>query len=218
MVVLRLWSVGAPRLSPRPSTKASIVQGGNRQRPTIFPDPAPCVSDVLLWTVLHESIRPMNRLSSRQTFFYKHVYPVCVLGGMGLAILWWAFWGPRSQAATVIPLWCVIGVASFYTMRVFLADLADAVMDGGDFLLVRNGDDEIRVALQDIAAVEGSRVVRPQRVVLKLANAGRFGRRIAFVPAMDSSTFIPIAQNGVVDALAIRIAKAKSSRHVNGDR
>ena len=153
---------------------------------------------------------PMNRISSRATFFQKRIFPVLWFGFLivfaGIAI----FSGivARDPAFLVVP--CLMAVLGFFLTRFLLWDLADEVTDHGSYLLVRRGSVEERVDLANIMNVSSTTLVSPPRVTLRLIAAGKFGKEIVFSP-IRPFTLNPFARNPVVDGLIERVYRARST-------
>jgi hypothetical protein len=98
----------------------------------------------------------MTRLSSNWTFFYKRIFPILFIG---LVILFFAVLvliATRSGNSPQLPFIIVpivMAVIFYFTMKKLVFDVADEVVDLGDALLVKNGDQEDRIALSDIINV-----------------------------------------------------------------
>jgi hypothetical protein len=105
----------------------------------------------------------------------------------------------------------VMAVFGYLLMKKLLWDLADEVLDGGDFLIVRTRNQEERVPLSNIMNVSTSILVNPPRVTLRLISPGKFGNEISFSPATPFS-FNLFARNVVAEDLIIRVHNAKTAR------
>lgn len=153
----------------------------------------------------------MTRISSDWTFFYKKVFPLLWFGFIavfiGLALITDAV--EKDFMILVIP--CIMAVAGFVMFRKLLWDLADEVLDGGDFLRVRYRSEEEDVPLLNIMNVSASTNLNPPRVTLRLVEAGKFGSEIVFSPQRPL-TFNPFAKNEIVEDLIERVYKARSHR------
>ena len=125
-----------------------------------------------------------RRVSSRQTFFLKRIFPVvwfAIAAATGAAALAGLRAGSRvPPVAFVAPL--LLLVLGYALLRQLVFDLADEVYDTGDALVVRFGADEQRIPLEDIINVNCTQFVNPTRITLTLRHAGRFGREISFAP------------------------------------
>jgi hypothetical protein len=134
----------------------------------------------------------MRRLSSSSTFFYKRVFPAIWLGIVGIGITAGLFGhtGPFRQhvgerppidpMAVVIPI--MMFVVGFVVFRRLLSGLADEVMLEGDTVIVKKGDEQLRIALTEVINVNSLNSVNPRRISLRLRNSTRLGRDIDFVP------------------------------------
>jgi len=132
----------------------------------------------------------MVRLSSKNTFFLKRVFPVIwfAFPVVFLASLLLAKPGPHPPAlgAYLVPL--AVAGAGFFIMRRFVFDLADSVWDDGDALVVKNRGWEERVALANIMNV-GWAPTNPPRITLTLREPCRFGREVVFSPPSQAFLF-----------------------------
>jgi hypothetical protein len=131
----------------------------------------------------------MRRLSSSFTFFYKRVFP-WLWGAIVLLFFALQLWAPhhdRPDAAPppviflLMPLF-MLGVM-YVIYRRLLRDLLDEVWLDGDWLVVKNRGEQIRVALRDVMNINAATMTNPRRVTLMLRTDSRFGRNLTFVPA-----------------------------------
>jgi hypothetical protein len=97
----------------------------------------------------------MRRLSSNATFFYKRILLPIWLGFLLIFIAVLLFAALTSGRLPSLPL--LIGapasVLAYFIMRMLVSDLVDEVLDAGDALIVRNGDQEERIALSEIVNI-----------------------------------------------------------------
>jgi hypothetical protein len=128
-----------------------------------------------------------KRISSRNTRFYKRVFPVLWFGGVAafLAVGLGTMRGAHPAPVEVFIAPVFMLVIGWFVMRRLVFDLADEVYDEGDALRVRNGGDEERIALADIVNVSYAGMTNPPRITLTLRNSGRFGREVTFSPAQS---------------------------------
>ena len=148
----------------------------------------------------------MTRISSKQTFFMKRVFPFAFLVLLAIpAALGFVVKPPQPQLF-IMPL--VTLPVLYIVMRKLVWDLVDEVYDGGDYLLVRNAGREERIPLSNIMNVSSTLMVNPPRVTLRLVTPGRFGKEITFSPARPR-TLNPFARNAVADELIERVYKAR---------
>ena len=150
-----------------------------------------------------------RRISSRQTFFVKRVFPVLWFGMVVLSLaagLACARAGKAVPAPVfIVPL--LLFVVGYAVMRRLVHDLADEVFDEGDALRVRFGSDEERIALADIINVGYTQFVNPPRITLTLRQPGRFGREVSFSP--PQSFFAPFVRNRLASELIERVEAAR---------
>ena len=152
-----------------------------------------------------------KRISSRNTFFQKRVLPVLLLGVLAVGALapFVATRGsPNPPPWPVFLMPVVVGVIIFVVLRRLVFDLADEVVDEGDALRVRFGDEEERIPLTEIINVSYAGLTNPPRVTLTLRAAGRFGREVTFSPQQSflSPLFRP---NPLVNDLIERVDAAR---------
>jgi hypothetical protein len=150
----------------------------------------------------------MTRISSRQTFFMKRVFPllflVILLVPMGIALT--VGRNPPPVQLYIMPL--VLFPILFLVMRKLVWDLVDEVYDGGDYLLVRNGGKEDRIPLSNIMNVSATLMVNPPRLTLRLATPGKFGKEVSFSPARPFS-LNPFTKNAIAENLIERVDRAR---------
>jgi hypothetical protein len=151
----------------------------------------------------------MKKISSGSTAFYKKVFPLVWFGFLGFFVVTtvtrdtladgqWAF--------LIIP--SLMAVFGFILMKKLVWDLVDEVHDGGDFLVVKNGDEEERIPLSNVMNVSASTNMNPPRITLRLVNPGKFGSEVSFSPASRIS-FNPFAKNPVAEDLIVRVDRAR---------
>jgi len=126
-----------------------------------------------------------KRISSRNTFFVKRVFPVVWFGGVALflATALAASMHARAKAPLVIfivPL-LMFGFG-YWLMRRLVFDLADAVYDEGDALRVRFGGAEEHIPLANIINISYSGLTNPPRATLTLREPCMFGKEVTFSP------------------------------------
>ena len=148
----------------------------------------------------------MTRISSRQTFFMKRIFPFVFLAALAVPVAIGFVVKPMQPQIFIMP--AVMLPVLYILMRKLVWDLVDEVYDGGDYLLVKNGDEEERVALSNIMNVSSTLMVNPPRVTLRLVKPGRFGKEITFSPVRPA-TINPFTRNAVADDLIERVDKAR---------
>jgi hypothetical protein len=151
----------------------------------------------------------MERISSGQTFFIKRIFPAFWFGFLALFLVIGAATGVwRKEPVFVIqPL--LMAAFGFFLFRKLLWDLADEVRDGGNYLLVRRGSVEERIALASVMNVDSSQFTNPRRITLRLRSASKLGDQIVFIPK-TSFQLNPFARNPVAEALILRIDRLRN--------
>jgi hypothetical protein len=150
-----------------------------------------------------------RRISSRNTFFLKRVFPVLWFGMVVLSVAA-GLAGARAGKAVPPPVFIVpllLFVIGYVIMRKLVLDLADEVFDEGDALRVRFGSEEERIALTDIINVGYTQFVNPPRITLTLRQPSRFGREVSFSP--PQSFFAPFVRNKLAGELIERVEAAR---------
>ncbi len=154
-----------------------------------------------------------ERISSRNTFFLKRVFPVMWFGFVALFLFGGVSAALHGQNQGPVFLVFVVPVAMFcfgyYLMRHLVFDLADAVYDEGDALRVRFGSEEERIPLANIINIGYGGLSNPPRVTLTLRNGGRFGREITFSPVQRVFGPLIRTSNPIVSDLIERVDAAR---------
>ena len=132
----------------------------------------------------------MRRLSSSSTYFYRRIFPVLWVGFL-LVFLAFALWGrlhpgvfagtPPDAMFLLMPL--LMAGMGYLIFRKLVFDLVDEVGLDGDWLVVKNRDEQCRIALADVMNVNATSMTNPRRVTVMLRTESRFGRSFSFVPA-----------------------------------
>jgi hypothetical protein len=153
----------------------------------------------------------MTRLSSKATFFYKRVFPVLFIGFIVVFIA-----VPLLRAAEigsfpplsflVVPV--VMLFIFLFVMKKLVFDLVDEVVDQGDYLLVKNGGHEDRIALSDIMNINYQSMMSPPRVTLSLRQPSAFGSQVSFCAPLR---LLPFSTSPVIDKLIARVDAARQT-------
>jgi hypothetical protein len=151
-----------------------------------------------------------KRISSRNTLFYKRLFPILWVGLFAVfAAIAVASTrrGPSPPPVVFLVPVLVFGIG-YFLMRRLVLDLADEVYDEGDVLRVRFGGDEERIPLANIINISYAGMTNPQRITLTLRTPGRFGREVTFSPPQ---TFLGplLRRNALVDGLIERVDAAR---------
>lgn len=158
----------------------------------------------------------VQRISSRQTFFLKHIFPVLwfvIVAGFLLAI------AASAQASRPVPVvvWIVpllLLAVGYLIIRHLILDLMDEVWDAGDQLIVKNRGVEARIPLNDIVNVDLQWMSNPNRITLTLRQPCRFGKQVSFCP--KGLYVFPFGKNPLAGMLVNRIDAARQLQAVSG--
>jgi hypothetical protein len=146
---------------------------------------------------------------SASSFFFKRIFPTVWFGVLAISLLV----ALVSGAVVKWPMWLVMpfimGIFGYFLMRRLVFDLADEVLDAGDYLLVRNSGREIQIRISDIINVSTSLMQNPPRVTLRLAAPSEFGSEIAFMVKRDSIWNPFVTTCAVADDLVKRVDAAR---------
>lgn len=155
-------------------------------------------------------LSPMRRLSSKQTFWFKRVFPVIWFSGLAVVLVISLVSAIRVSSFAAIPFVAipvVLMLGGYFLLRQLVLDLVDEVFDAGDGLVVRNKGQSARIALRDIVNVD-SLVASPPRIVLTLRTPTPFGQKVAFSP-IRPFTLNPFAGIPIANELIERIDQAR---------
>ena len=150
----------------------------------------------------------MRRISSRNTFFNKRVFPVIRFGFVAIA-----FFGPLlgrkdkgGPPAGFLFVPIVMAAFGYFMMKKLVFDLADEVFDDGNTLVVRFGSEEERIPLSEIINISYTNMSNPSRVTLTLRTPDRFGKELSFSPPQS---FVPFAKSPIAADLIERADAAR---------
>jgi hypothetical protein len=152
----------------------------------------------------------MKRISSQWTWISKYAFPVFWFGFLGFFVVTILFTARSADGppyfALVVPI--LMGVFGFVMMKKMLWGLADEVLDAGDSLIVRLGNERDQIPLANIINVSYSYKSSPARVTLTLREGGRFGTEVSFSP-LQRFSLIPFARNPDILELIQRVDAAR---------
>lgn len=141
----------------------------------------------------------------------KRVFPVLFFGFLALFVAMPLVFGTGGSGSFPYPVLIVppiMTVVFFLVFRRLVFDLADEVIDEGDALRVRFGQEEERIPLSQIINVSYAGMTNPRRITLTLRDPGRFGREVAFSP--QQSLRVSFAYNNpLVSELIDRVDAAR---------
>lgn len=149
----------------------------------------------------------MKRISSR-TFFIKRVFPVVWFGFLAFFVIT-GFFATSAGKPLPIPFFIgpiVMAIFGYWFFKKLIFDLADEVSDAGDFLVVRFGKVQEKVALTNIINVSYVVMMNPPRVTLTLRKPCRFGKEISF---SAPTSWVPFSRSPVISELIERIDAAR---------
>ena len=150
----------------------------------------------------------MKKISSKLTTVNKKVFPALWFGFLAIFLVISLESGAADHDVMFFVVPVLLAVFGYFLMKKLIWDLADEVYDCGDFLLVRNGGDEDRIALANVMNVSPSTFTNPPRITLRLVNPSKWGTEIAFSPATEF-TLNPFARNPLADDLIVRVDRAR---------
>jgi hypothetical protein len=150
----------------------------------------------------------MTTISSKLTSVHKRVVPAIVFGVLLVFFLVWLIEAETWPSPHFVVVALVIGGVWVVVMKFLIWDLVDEVEDHGDYLVVRNRDEQDRILFTNITSVSGTMMVNPPRVTIRLARPGKFGDAVTFTPVMRFR-FNPFAKPLIVDELRARVARAR---------
>jgi hypothetical protein len=151
----------------------------------------------------------MGRISSRTTFYYKRIFPIVWFGFLAVFLTVSVFNGLNTGRYPPLPFFIgpvIMTVFGYFVMKKLIFDLVDEVVDLGDTLLIKNGNQEERVALSDIMNVNYSALVSPPRVTLSMRKPSKFGAQITFCAPIR---FVPFATSPAINGLIARVDAAR---------
>jgi hypothetical protein len=154
----------------------------------------------------------MGRISSQSTFFYKRMFPIIWFGFLAFFGAIALFVGLKPSNSLPLPFFIappVMAILGYFIMKKLVFDFVDEVVDLGDALLVKNGNQEDRIALSDIMNINYSPLISPPRVTLSLRRPSLFGDKVSFCAPLR---FVPFSTSPVIDALIARVDAARGGK------
>jgi hypothetical protein len=151
----------------------------------------------------------MVRISSQWTFFYKWIFPLIWFGFLAVIVVAPFVVATKRPAPTFLIMPAIMAFVGYAIMKRMIFGLVDDVFDAGDALVVKNRDQEERIALSDIINVNYSQFQSPARITLSLRRPSVFGDQISFFAPMRLN---PFSADPTAEKLIRRIdAKRKST-------
>ena len=155
----------------------------------------------------------MRRLSSRGIFIGKVIFPLFWFGFLGVFLVIVITQGAYHKSPVFLIQPLLMAGIGYVLMRKLIWNLADEVLDGGDFLLVRKGRITERVPLANIINVSASIMTNPPHITLRLAQPGSLGSEITFTPQSAFLRLNPFARNPIAEELIVRVDAARRGHH-----
>lgn len=156
----------------------------------------------------------MRRLSSSLTTFYKRIFP-CVWLGFVLLVPAIILTHPPRNGVSVAPfllvplMLAVFGIVLFWKL---IWVLVDEVWLDNARLLIKNAGQQAIIALTDVINVNVTAMTNPRRITLKLRMESRFGRTVAFMPAVTHGFMNAFKPDPIAEALIDQIDARRQVR------
>ena len=152
----------------------------------------------------------MNRLSADRMYLAKWVLPAVVFVSVSVYMLWKERGKAKPGYLILSAALAVMAVVFVVMFKRRMWNLADDVLDGGTYLLVRFGAREASINLSDITNVEAENRLGATTVRLRLALVLRVWHR-GIVPR-ESTSCNPFAVNRIAEDLIGRVGGRSNNR------
>lgn len=159
----------------------------------------------------------MQRISSRQTFFLKRLFPVFWVAIVVVSFLLVTTASLRSSKPVPVEVWIAplfMLAVGYVLMRYLVLDLMDEVWDAGDQLIVKNRGEEARIPLTDVVNVDFQWLTNPNRITLTLRQPCRFGKVVTFCP--KGIYVFPFSKNPTAGDLVGRVEALRQQKPIIG--
>ena len=153
----------------------------------------------------------MKKISSGTTFFTKKLFPLIWFGFLAFMVVESISGGWFEEDPMVVAGPLIMAAFGFVLFKYRLWNLADAVYDRGDHLLIRSGSREDKLFLDNIVGVSVSSFSNPTRITLHLSGTEKFEDQVAFIPITRFS-WNPFQTNPIAKDLMLRVDQAKTQR------
>jgi hypothetical protein len=151
-----------------------------------------------------------TRISSRATFYYKRIFPAFWFGFLAIffAAMAFSIYSGNSNCPPAPMLGIPVFMMAFgyVLMKNLIFDLMDEVYNDGNFLFIKNGPQEDRIALSDVINISYTVLMSPPRVTLSLRRKTKFGNEISFCAPVR---FVPLAKSPVIEKLITQVDEAR---------
>lgn len=154
----------------------------------------------------------MKKISSQLTFFHKKVFPCVWFGFLAFFLILNGSSLFINNKGAPIPFLLIplgLGLFGYLLLKNLIFDLMDEVYDGGDYLLVKKGDEEVRIQLTNIININYSVMSNPRRITLSLRDECIFGKEVSFLP-ISSLTLSPFKKSAISEDLIKRVDEKRS--------
>lgn len=148
----------------------------------------------------------MPQLSADHMYLAKWLLPILMFCGVALWTI--ATNVPHTKMDFISRGFalCILGFFLIYFLKRDIWGLADQVLDGGDFLLVRRGKKQERLLLTDIVSVDVTHQLNVTKIMLRLRTPSVFGKKVAFYPKVSHRLG---GKNDIADDLAARTRRMR---------
>lgn len=152
----------------------------------------------------------MQQISSRSTVLNKRIFPAFWFAIVAVIFFTFLFAHASRGRPPLVALLAPVLMAAlgYFIIKNLIGDLADQVLDAGDSLIVRFGNEQEQIPLSNIINVSYAYMMNPPRVTLTLRNPGRFGSEISFSPPQR---FWPLYKSPVIAELIKRVDAARQA-------
>jgi hypothetical protein len=148
----------------------------------------------------------MPQLSAGHMYLAKWLLPILTFTGVAIWTIASNLSHTRMDFISRGFALCILGSFLIYFLKRDIWGLADQVLDGGDYLLVRRGGKQERVLLNNVVNVDVTHQFNVAKIVLRFRTPTAFGEKIAFYPKVSHRLG---GRNDIADDLADRIARIR---------
>ena len=116
---------------------------------------------------------------------------------------------PHPDYPTLAVTLATLGIILNVVFKRRMWGLADEVLDGGDYVVIRRGKREARVELANISEVSVDSGL-PTKVTLQLRLPSEFGAKVSFLPNPTARN--PLATSSIAEDLVQRVQQLDERR------
>lgn len=150
----------------------------------------------------------MKKISG-PTFHLKVLFPIAWVGVLLMIVVPSIVNGALESSVKIIAVPAVMIAFGSLLFKKLVWDLISEVIDEGDSLLFRRGKKEQRVFLRDITGIKYSRMMNPERGVIKTCSDGAIGKELVFTLPARISFF---SKSPVIVDLIERVGQARNEK------